>query len=98
MSPQFRNAAAAVRTKVQAREKAWNELNFDAMEEQSDRLVGEASDAEYAAMETPAPDAAALLWKMERMFGGEDGHRCFNDGVQAAVLADARRLLSEGRA
>ena len=98
MSPQFRNAAAEVRTKVQARAAAWDDMNFSSLEDESDRLLDEVGDAEYLLMKTPAPDPVALLWKVERMFGDEDGHRSFNEEVQQAFLADARRLLSAGRA
>ena len=47
-------------------------------------------------MARPAPDLAALLWKLEYLFGGKGG-LAFPEGMPepmvSAVMADARRLL-----
>lgn len=46
---------------------------------------------------TPAPDQEALLWKMEHLWLGDEEASWSKEAV-SAVLSDARRLLSTGRA
>lgn len=48
-----------------------------------------------ALVERPAPDLAALLWKLEYVFGEKRGLgiQAATDDLRNAVMADARRLL-----
>lgn len=72
----------------------WHEAN-----DRSEALAEAFCDAESVLLELPAPDIAALAWKLERMFGDAepDGY-C--DSLTARwthqLIADARRL--DGRA
>jgi hypothetical protein len=66
-------------------------------------LCDTVSAADDAVLTTAAPDQAALLWKLERLFGPqarEDGDSCdmwCGEWIDA-LMADARRLLVNGRA
>ena len=68
-----------------------------AADEISARLQDRFDRAQKVLRETPAPHRAALLWKMENLWPGdeEDGR---HGPVAGSILADARRLLSDGRA
>ena len=44
-------------------------------------------------IESPAPDQAALAWKLERLWGDEPGAGYCEEWTQA-IVADSRRLLS----
>jgi hypothetical protein len=77
--------------------------DWDAMNDKYDALVEETCAAESVVITTPAPDHDALLWKMERLFGpdvrpDEDSGDCWCAEWMNSVLADARRLLAQGRA
>ncbi len=70
--------------------------------ERNDRLDEASYNAKWDLIRTPAPDGEALLWKLETLFGPD---ACDNGSVTpwseeaiAPVMADARRLLSKGRA
>jgi hypothetical protein len=75
---------------------------YAAASETYERLATEECDLHTALIQTPAPDAEALLWKLEELFGevrGEDRSCDPWTGVLVEpVMADARRLLSRGRA
>ena len=71
-------------------------FNVDAVWERSEQL-GEASWALLRqVMLTPAPDHPALLWKLEKL-ASEAAYEGLKDWHDATT-ADARRLLSNGRA
>lgn len=66
-------------------------------------VLGEAHyEAAKALVTIPAPDGPAFLWKLEYLWGGDDegdGYGASYSGAwMAAIMADARRLLSVGRA
>lgn len=75
-------------------------LGYEASAERNETLGQAAYEAEIALIETPAPDAEALLWKLERLFGKHDR----GDGYGASysgdwldiLLADARHLAERG--
>jgi len=98
VSLQFREAAMAVKTRWLHREAVASELGITPMEDELERLAGDVSDAEWEALKTPAPDHAALLWKIERLYGTDDGPRLPTGNVTDVLMADARRLLAAGRA
>lgn len=54
-------------------------------------------DAEAVLFDMPAPDGPALLWKLEATWLGDEEAGYCKDRV-SGILADARRLLSQGRA
>ena len=70
-------------------------LGYDEAEERWAALGEAACDAEWAVMNTPAPDLPELLWKLEKLLEVEtDG--CTASWASHAVeqtMADARRLL-----
>ena len=55
------------------------------------------SEAWHKLIRMPAPDGRALMWKMQELWGDDDGDG-YSDGwtmdIVELVLADARRLLS----
>jgi hypothetical protein len=73
-----------------------------AADEHNERLSEAFSQAEEALVTTPAPHTAALLWKLEHLFGAdarcpEEEAPCWCARWTEAFLSDARRLLSNGR-
>lgn len=81
--------------------RAFNDEPFDSP--RSDALGDAMCEAEGAMLATPAPDEAALLFKLEFLFG--DDARGSDDSSAAwcaewinPVMADAHRLLWNGRA
>jgi hypothetical protein len=54
-------------------------------------------DAEAVLFDLPAPDGPALLWKLEATWLGDEEAGYGKDRV-SGILADARRLLANGRA
>ena len=72
----------------------------------SGQVLEDAMDAASVAVDalilTPAPDFAALRWKMERLFGEEAdagaGTASYCAEWGAALMSDVRRLLATGRA
>lgn len=68
----------------------------------SDDAMDAFADARSAAILTPAPNLAALHWKMEHLFGEEAdagaGTACYCAEWGAALMSDVRRLLATGRA
>lgn len=73
------------------------ECGYDAVSERSEALCGIEIETWDKLMRMPAPDAAALIWKMEELWsdGGGDGYcDSWSMDIVEPVLADARRLLS----
>jgi hypothetical protein len=76
-------------------------LGWDAACEESERLCSVQCDLEHELVVMPAPDQAALLWKLEHLFGLEARNE---DDFCAAwcasfintVMEDARRFLVAG--
>lgn len=68
----------------------------------SDDAIDAFADATTDAILTPAPDLAALHWKMEHLFGetadAGAGTPAYCAEWGAALMSDARRLLATGRA
>lgn len=71
-------------------------LNIDEMNDKSEILSKRLNEADAALMATPAPDHAALLFKLEKLLEVEaDGSTaCWGEGYMAQTMIDARRLLS----
>ncbi len=75
-------------------------FGMDEAEEKWEALGQRAYEAEWALMNTPAPDALALLWKLEKLLAA-DPNGSTDSWAEHAVkqtMSDARRLLSTGRA
>jgi len=76
--------------------KPFNRPNREAEEERFNQIVDRHSVAYLAMLNTPAPDAAALVWKLDRIkeqdgYGftwGDERCECFD-----ALNADIRRLV-----
>lgn len=64
--------------------------HYEAIGDQSDALCNAFVDADFAMIETEAPDLQAVLWKIEKAFE-EEGELAPH--FKAAILKDARRLL-----
>lgn len=98
ISPIFREKAAAVRDAWLVHVATCEQLGRDAICDESERLCELQCEAESDAIQTPAPDFNALLWKLDRMFGPE---ACGPGGCSPswcpewvnALMADAHRLL-----
>ena len=75
-------------------------LGLDEAEDRWEALGERAYEAEWALMDMPAPDGAALLWKLEKLLDVErdGGTAGWSGEAVAQTMADARRLLSDGRA
>lgn len=72
--------------------------NYDAVSARDEELAEAAYDASWALFDIPAPDLAALRFKLEHLFGdgakeGGEGAEPWAQHVMAGVMADIRRLL-----
>jgi hypothetical protein len=93
-------AAAAVESVKEWRRKhqmAKDRHDLDRLDAATDAALDRYSAAESALITMPAPDTAALHWKLERLFGeeadgGQDAGAYCNEWI-TALMADARRLL-----
>jgi hypothetical protein len=96
---EYRAALDAVTDYRRRLAEAERSSGYNAASDRSDRLGDVCSEIENELIETPAPDRAALLYKMERLFGPEA--RGVDNSCPAwcaawinTVMADAHRLLS----
>jgi hypothetical protein len=64
---------------------------------QVERAMGVMEKASRALHDIPAPDGPALVWKMEDLWLGDE-EAAYGGGLVSQLLADARRLLVNGRA
>jgi hypothetical protein len=97
-SPVIRRNAAAIRDAWLLHREACERLDMDAVDEESDRLVNEQCAIESVLIMTAAPDEAALLWKLEHLFGAEardadDFSAAWCPDFMNALMSDAHRLL-----
>ena len=77
------------------------ECGYDAVSARSEALCGIELETWDKLMRMPAPDGDALMWKMQEMWGGDEGDGyCDSWSMEFVnvVLADARRLLGVGQA
>ena len=76
-------------------------MGYDQAEEEWDALGSRVSDAEDALLALPAPDAAALRWKLDRLTVDVREHAgslpAWSSEYLSQTLADIARLLPEGR-
>lgn len=73
-------------------------MGFDKAEDRWEALGQRAYEAEWALMDTPAPDQPALLWKLEKLLATNEDRGSVDPWSSEAVaqtIADARRLLGE---
>lgn len=80
---------------VKANPKLYHDLS--AVGDESDRLGDAASDAGEVAMDTPAPDLAALRWKLEQLRDPDGDLGAWTASYVEQTFADIARLLPEGR-
>lgn len=68
---------------------------YDAVLERDDALATADCDATWELFELPAPDLAALHWKIEHLFGKSDDFEVesWSANVMQNLMADTRRLL-----
>ncbi|HEX8579921.1 MAG TPA: hypothetical protein VF655_10050 [Allosphingosinicella sp.] len=83
----------------EANDAAGYDAASDALDASFDRIA----DADAALLQMPAPDAEALLWKLEmlnELSGPNEDQSSAGWSAKTvnAVMADARRILSQGRA
>jgi hypothetical protein len=84
-------------------QEANDAAGYDAASDALDAACDRVADADAALIQTPAPDTEALLWKLEQLneLSGPEGAESsagWSAGTVNAVMADARRFLSHGRA
>jgi hypothetical protein len=65
--------------------------DMDALDDRSDALGDQLADAAFALMALPAPDLAALRWKIDYTFG-----ESYDPSYLAQMRADIARLMPEG--
>ena len=69
---------------------------YDRAHEQWDEAASVHTDAAWALVTMPAPDIAAVSWKLDYLFAddvqGDDSNSSYNIEAIATVLADVRRL------
>lgn len=97
-SPLYRQRAQAVREAWLAYRAYRERIGLDQAGAEADRLSEIQCDIETQLISTPAPDHAALLWKLDHLFGAEardpDGYSpSWCAAWIEAVMDDARRLL-----
>ncbi|MDP9414186.1 MAG: hypothetical protein M3Q08_08840 [Pseudomonadota bacterium] len=76
-------------------------LGYNEGEDRSDALAEVAYDARWKLIsDIPAPDLPALLWKLEQLLkvDEDDSVTPWSHDATQQTMADARRLLSQGRA
>lgn len=98
-SPVIRRNAATIKAAWLTHRETRERLDMDAVNDESDRLVDEQCAIESALLTAPAPDAAALLWKLEHLFGPEARDDCEFSAAWCsdwmnALMSDAHRLLN----
>lgn len=101
-----RNFLKAVEDRGAEERMISDRLGYHASAEVGEELIEHFLDQCSALMGMAAPDAPALLWKLEHLFGDETGLDEHGDGYCSAysttwmrgVMDDARRLLGNGRA
>lgn len=88
----------SVRAYRAEREALDQRIGMSAACDRNDRLNDEYTAAIDALIALPAPDGAALLWKLEYVMAcGDSGFSAgWSEDFLAGVLTDARRLLSGG--
>lgn len=98
ISPIFREKSAVVRDAWLIYLAAKYETGYDAINDECDRLCDAQCKCESNLIVMPAPHAAALMWKLEHLFGSESrdeddcGASWCSEWINA-VMRDARRLL-----
>lgn len=99
MAAEYRRVVAAADSRDAATYRLAEAYNLDALGNRSEQLAEAEDEAEARLLALPAPDIAALAWKMLQLLT-PDGHDNFTPSWSgeyvAPVLADARRLA--GRA
>lgn len=70
---------------------------YEASEDEPNGLCDAWADAERRLMDMPAPDRAALRWKLDHIFGDNDGEwqAQYSVGYVRQTVADYRRLLGD---
>ena len=70
---------------------------MDALNDQSDDLGDRLAEGAEAIMATPAPDLAALRWKLDYLSGDGHAFAAWEEDYTRQAFADMARLLPEGR-
>lgn len=68
-------------------------LETDAADDRAERFGDEICDAASRLMEMPAPDLAALRWKLDHLTDQGQKWDCWSDDYTSMVRADIARLL-----
>ena len=100
VSPRFREAAASIRAAWLDHAAARAAHDWDAVEAKNEELCAEQGDAEDELLMAPAPDIAALLWKLHCLFGADvcwpgGPGPALNAEWAIALMADVEALLGE---
>lgn len=94
-----RRALLSVRDFRRAEQAAKDRCGLDAAEARWEAADDELTAAEEALVMLPAPHGEALLWKLELVMEVSNGSSAgWDEKWVDAIMADARRLLSAGRA
>jgi hypothetical protein len=83
--------------------EAYTNTGAEAADDRTEALADAESEAWNTLLLTPAPDQQALLYKLDLLFcedrgGNDDYSDSWSMKLIDAVMADARRLLTQGRA
>ncbi|HEX8443030.1 MAG TPA: hypothetical protein VF631_05220 [Allosphingosinicella sp.] len=98
---QFRAALDTIRDFRRQEAEHHERSGMNAASTSYDALWDRLGAAENALLDLPAPHGPALLWKLEHLFADDRGDgfcASYSAELMDKVLADARRLLSHGRA
>lgn len=95
----LRELAAAADARDAEVERIDQSLGMKQTEEKWSALGDVVYDAEWALMDVPAPALPELLFKLEKLLTVENGSTPgWSESAIEQTMADARRLLSNGRA
>lgn len=99
ISLEFREKAAVIREAWLTHRSLCGIMGWDQICDEQERLCAVQGDVEEKLICTPAPDRAALYWKLDRLFGPDvRADDDYGDSWCAkwvnAVMADARRFLA----
>lgn len=98
---EYRAALDSVQAFRDAEAKHDHDSGYEAANDRSDKLSDSESEASSALMEMPAPDLAALRWKLdyltEEARHPEGSLGCYSHRFVSQTLADIARLLPEAK-
>lgn len=71
-------------------------FSMDDLDAQAEKLGDQVHEATWTLMDAPAPDLAALRWKLDYLTDNGTGFDAYDAAAVAQTLADIARLMPEG--